>query len=96
MLPEAKSTIIFIKSFKSQGKQIYSPILTTRAGTHTGAEGLGQELGGEPREVGAYQDEMKQVAGIAMIKTGCSCLSLLRGRLMKCACQAGLKGHGWL
>lgn len=42
-LPEAKSTIVFIKSFESQEKQIYSPILTTRARTHTGAEGLGQE-----------------------------------------------------
>lgn len=55
-------------------------------GPFNGAEGLGQEQGGEPREVGAYQDEMKQVAGIATIKTGCSCSSLLVGRFMKRAC----------
>lgn len=40
-----------IKS-KSQGKQIYLPILTIRVGMHTGAESLAQELGGDPREVG--------------------------------------------
>lgn len=45
----AERATVLIKS-KSQGKQIYLPILTIRVGMHTGAESL--ELGGDPRETG--------------------------------------------
>lgn len=44
----------------------------SKSGIHTGGEGLGQELGGDPREVGAELDEMKQRAGATTTKTGCS------------------------
>lgn len=43
----AERATILIKS-ESQGKQIFLPTLT-RAGMHTGAGGLGQEMGGDPK-----------------------------------------------
>lgn len=66
---------------KSQGKQIYSLILTARTGCIPGAEGLAWELGGDWREVGTGWDDMKQVAGIAMARTGCFWFASVGSRL---------------
>ena len=57
----------------------------SKSGIHTGGEGLGQELGGDPREVGAELDEMKREQVLPPPKLGvpdCLCWYIVS----MCAC----------